>query len=304
VPAPAERIGPRGVTWLGLGSNILLAAGKIGAGLAFASRAILADGVHSLTDLISDAAVLVGLARGDQPADAEHPYGHRRIHTLVAMFVGAMLLAAAGWIGYSAVLSLQDAPPPIRGPWPLVMALLTLPIKELLFHLTLGVARRRQNPGLRANAWHHRTDAFSSLAAAAGIAGAMFLGPGWARLDAVTAILLSAFLAVAAWRMIYESVAELIDSAPGSAHMDRLREITRQTPRVRDCHALRARTLAGRVDMDLHVLVDPELTVRESHDIATRVKRRLMETDPSVQQVIVHIEPFSAGEAAENPTLR
>lgn len=304
MPALGDRFSPRGVTWLGLGANVLLAAGKIGAGLLFASQAILADGVHSLTDLISDAAVLVGLNRGDQPADEDHPYGHRRIHTLVAMFVGAMLLAAAGWIGYSAVLSLQDAPPVIRGPWPLVMAMLTLPIKELLFRLTLAVARRTQNPALRANAWHHRTDAFSSLAAAAGIAGAMFLGPAWARLDAVAAIVLLGFLAVAAVRMLYESITELIDSAPGSARMERLMEITQQTAGVCDCHALRARTLAGHVEMDLHVLVDPTLTVRQGHDIATRVKQRIMDDDPSVQQVIVHIEPFNTGEVGEKPSLR
>ncbi len=281
----------RRVTWLGLISNLLLAGGKITAGLLFASQAILADGVHSLTDLVSDIGVLVSLHYGDRPADTCHPYGHRRMHTLVAMLIGLGLLALAGEIGYFAIRSIQQSVGGVRGPWPLTLALLTVPVKELLYQWTIRVGRRTGNPAVIANAWHHRTDAFSSLAAAAGIAGAMFLGPTWRILDPFMAAVIAAFLLITAAKLVLSSAGELTDRAPATKQMARIADVVLQTPGVRAHHAIRARKLAGRVEMDIHVLVDPTLTVREGHDIAANVRRRIQAVDPNVQQVVVHVEP-------------
>jgi cation diffusion facilitator family transporter len=283
---------PRGVTWLGLASNLVLAGGKIAAGLLFGSQAILADGVHSLTDLVSDVAVLLGLRYGNRPADPCHPYGHRRMHTLVALFIGLGLLGLAWEIGYHAVMSLHDfSGATIRGWWPLVLALATIPIKELLYQLTAAVGRKTDNPAVIANAWHHRTDAMTSIAAAGGIAGAMFLGESWSILDPIMAAVIAAFLVMASAKLIWTSAGELIDRAPGAKKMSRIANVVLQTPGVRTYHAIRARKLGGNVDMDVHVLVDPNLTVREGHDIAREVRRRVQDAEPNVQQVIVHVEP-------------
>lgn len=283
---------PRGVTWLGLVSNLVLAGGKIGAGLLFGSQAILADGVHSLTDLASDVAVLIGLRYGDRPADPSHPYGHRRMHTLAAMFIGLVLLGLAWEIGYRAVLSLRDVHrTTITGPWPLVLALVTIPVKEFLYQLTVRIGRKTDNPAVIANAWHHRTDAMSSLAAAGGIAGAMFLGKHWSVLDPMMAGVIAAFLVMASAKLIWSSGSELIDRAPGEKTMARIAEIVLRTPGVKTYHAIRARKLGGQVEMDVHVMVDPNLTVREGHDIASNVRRRIRMAETNVQQVIVHVEP-------------
>jgi cation diffusion facilitator family transporter len=290
----------KSVTWLGVGINIFLSVGKIGAGLLFASQAVLADGVHSLSDLISDIAVLFGLRYGDRPADPSHPYGHRRLHTLMALFVGLILVSVAFAIGYQAIMSFHHTPEPIQGPWPLVMAAVTIPLKEFLYHLTVRIGRKIDNTAVVANAWHHRSDAFTSLAATAGIAGAMFLGPQWRILDALTALVLAAFLIVLAGQIVLTSGAELIDRAPKAEQIARLSEIVLKTRGVRSYHAVRARKLSGMLEMDVHVQVDPQLSVREGHHIATNVRRRIRAAEPKVQEVIVHVEPDESENAAES----
>lgn len=288
----SERLTPRNVTIYGLVINMVLAGAKIAAGFIFSSKTILADGAHSLTDLVTDFAVLIGLKFGDRPADESHPYGHRRVHTLIAMFVGAALLVTAVWIGLSAILQLhQHTAKPIKGPIPLILALLTIPVKEILFHVTRYVGMRVGNPGLLANAWHHRSDAVTSVVAALGIAGAMFLGPKWAILDDITASVLAAFILVAAAKMIIAAAMELIDHAPNPELILRIKNIVTQTPGVEGYHQLRARKLGGQVDMDIHVLVDPNLTVDMGHKVASEVRSRILHADIGVQQVIVHVEP-------------
>ena len=208
------------------------------------------------------------------------------------MFVGMGLLSAAGIIGYRAIASLHaGSPKGIIGFVPLSLAIITIPAKEILFRITRRVGLRTSNPAVLANAWHHRTDAFTSLAASVGIAGAMFAGPKWQMLDGMTAAVLSAFLLVAALKMILTSCDELIDKAPAEEQVARLEMIVFKTPGVKNCHAVRARKMGSKVEMDLHVTVDPNLTVEAGHNIATDVKHRILAADDSVQQVIVHIEP-------------
>ncbi|MFP4139780.1 MAG: cation diffusion facilitator family transporter [Planctomycetota bacterium] len=288
----AVPLSPAGVTWLGLAVNALLGAAKIAGGLIFHSQAILADGVHSATDLVTDAAVLTGLKYSDNPADGCHPYGHRRISTLVAMFVGLLLLGAGAWIAVDSLRKLQEQDHDQKSLWlPLLLALGTIPLKEILFRLTRRVGRQSGNLSLKANAWHHRSDCFTSLAAAAGIGGAWIGGASWAFLDHVTAVLLVGFLALAAVRIVYESASELIDASPDEDVLDQIHELIDDTPGVQDFHAVRAREVGGQLEMDMHVLVEPDLTVREGHDIATAVKRKLMNSSLSFAEVVVHIEP-------------
>ena len=282
---------PPGVTWLGMAANVLLAAGKIAAGLVCHSQTILADGLHSGSDMITDAAVLAGLRVSARPPDGWHHYGHRRANTLAALFVAVVLLGAGAWIVWNAVATLRHPAEPVRPAVPLALAVLSVVVKELLYRLTRLVGRRTGNVALKANAWHHRTDAFSSLAAAAGLAGAAFGGPEWRFLDPVTAMVLAAFLVAVAAKLMFHSASELMDGAPGRRTLAGIEAAVARTPGVRSYHAFRARRVGGQVAMDIHVEVDPALTVREGHDIATEVRNKVMEADRSVVEVIVHVEP-------------
>jgi cation diffusion facilitator family transporter len=280
-----------GVTWAGLVCNVVLAAGKIIAGLVFASQAILADGLHGASDMITDLVVLLGLNASNRQADGCHPYGHRRVGTLVAMFVGAALLGAAVIIVLGSIGSLREASCPVASIVPFCLAAMTVPIKEILFRVTRLVARRDDNIALRANAWHHRSDAVTSVAAAVGLAAVAIGGREWAFLDALTGIVLSAFLSVVAVRIMYRASCELVDRAPGQATLDAIRDVLRKTEGVRDFHALRARQVGGKVAMDVHILVDPNLTVAEGHEIAGALKHHIIAGDHRVIEVVVHVEP-------------
>lgn len=282
----------KGVTWFGLIVNVLLTVGKILAGILFSSQTILADGLHSGSDLVTDFAVLLGLRVSDRPADQNHHYGHHRVSSLVALFVGAALLGAAAWIAYEAIITLKVPDKAVHSLVPLSMAILSIVLKELLYQLTRIVGQRNRDASLIANAWHHRSDAFSSIAAAAGLAGVYFGGPDWAFLDHLTAAILAAFLAVVAVKIVYSSAADLLDQAPDPAMLASIADVVASTHGVISYHAFRARQIGGRVHMDIHIQVNPDLTVREGHDIATMVEKRVMSTSGDIVEVIVHIEPI------------
>jgi len=301
-PTTPEQTGlltPRSVTWLGLVVNTALGGAKIAAGLLFRSQAILADGFHSTSDLVTDVAVLAGIGMSQRPADGAHPFGHRRISTLVAMFVGAALLAVAGSIAYGAVLTLRTSHAETKSLVPLVLALATVPAKEVLFHLTRRVGVRAADRSLAANAWHHRSDAFTSVAAAVGLTVVAVGGPSWAFMDEATALVLSVFIGFAAVGILRDSAAELIDRAPAAATVKAIEQAVARTNGVRDYHAIRARQVGGKVTMDIHVLVEPTLSVREGHDVASAVEESVRRADPNVLGVVVHVEPWEppGGEA-------
>ena len=282
---------PRSVTWTGIGVNVALSLAKVGVGLVLHSHALLADGLHSVSDLVTDSAVLVGLHISARPADDDHHYGHGRVTTLVTMLVGVGLLATAGWIVYNAIVTYGEPHGSALGMLPFWVALLSVAPKELLYRLTIRVGREAGDTSVMANAWHHRTDAFTSMAAAAGLAGVAFGGPEMAFLDHLTAVVLSAFLAVTAFRFISESVSELIDVAPDAAVMERIEHTLSETPGVVEYHRLRLRKMAGSVLLDVHVHVDPKLNVAEGHDIATEVHERLLNCGCDVVEAVVHVEP-------------
>jgi len=289
-------LNPRSVTWAGLVADAALAAAKMLGGIVFFSQTILADGLHSASDLVTDVAVLAGLRMASKPADGRHHYGHGRISTLVALFVGVVLLAAAGYIAIRAIYSLHELLTdsdalPVRGTVPFFLAAASVPVKELLFQITRYVGRRTGNVSLIANAWHHRSDAFTSVAAAAGLAGVAFGGPAWRFLDPLTAMALGTFLVVVAVRIMRKAASELIDRAPGAATLAAIKQLIATTPGVRGYHALRARQIGGKVVMDIHIQVDPELTVYQGHEIAAAVKHKVIEAESNVVEVVVHVEP-------------
>ncbi len=288
---PHPHLTGKNITLAAIGVNGLLAAAKIGAGFVSGSQIILADGLHSGSDLMTDLAVLAGMSVSDKPADECHPYGHRRVGTLVALIVGGGLIAGAGMIAFNAIEALRQGPRQIHATWPLILAIGTIPIKELLFRLTKKVGEKKGDLSLLANAWHHRSDAFTSMAAAAGLAGVMIGGPNWCFLDSAMGLVLSAFVLVVAVKIMKVAASELVDKAPEAEFLAGIESIIMQTDGVRGHHALRARKIGGRVSMDIHIQVKPSLTVEAGHDIASQVQQNVLAADLDVLEVIVHVEP-------------
>jgi len=278
----------------GLVINIALGAAKVVAGVICHSQAIMVDGLHSASDAVTDIAVLGGLRISGRPADASHPYGHRRAMSLVALLLAGLLVTAGGYVFYAAVVALAERTQvrsQIRTTVPLVLAILSIAIKEAMYHVTVRIGRRAGDTSLVANAWHHRSDAAAALAATVGLAGVAIGGPKWHFLDHLTAGVLACFLGLVAWRIIRQAVDELMDRAPEAELLKRIEESVLATPGVQSFHGFRARRLSGQVEMDIHVQVDPELTVRQGHDIASEVRRRVVGCCPNVVTVIVHVEP-------------
>ena len=278
----------RRVTLVGLLVNLVLCAIKLVAGTLGHSRAVVADAVHSLSDLTTDIAVLAGSTVWDKPPDARHPYGHRRFETMVALFVGGMLALAGLGLGWNAVSSFREPPSAPPGSIAFIAALVSILSKELLYRWTLRCGKCVGSIALEANAHHHRSDALSSIPTAIAVAAAR-LGPAWLFLDAVGAIVVSLFILYSAWKIMWPGMMELTDfAAPDSVQ----RRIAEGIPGVHEVHNIRTRYVAARLQIDLHVLVAPTMTVARGHDIASEVRDHLIEKGPNVFDVIVHLEPF------------
>ncbi len=281
----------RRVTLVGLLVNLGLCAIKFIAGTLGHSRAVVADAVHSLSDLTTDIAVLAGSTVWDKPPDARHPYGHRRIETMVALFVGGMLAVAGLGLGWNAVSSIGMPSSQLPGVIALAAALVSILSKELLYRWTLHCGKCVGSIALEANARHHRSDALSSIPTALAVAGT-WLGPSWRFLDAGGAIVVSLFILYSAWRIMWPGMMELTDFAAPENVRHRIMEIAEAIPGVHEVHNIRTRYVAARLQIDLHVLVDPSMTVARGHDIASEVRTHLIKKGPNVFDVIVHLEPY------------
>ncbi len=292
-PDMPGRLSARGVTWLGLIINAALAVVKVTAGVLLRSQTLTADGLHAASDLTTDLATLLSLGISHRPPDRLHPYGHRRMGTMIGLGISLALGAAAVWVFWRSMMLLGGrTDQPTVTPWAMVVVAATIPVKEVLYRMTMSIGRRTNDLTVKANAWHHRSDAFTSLAAAIGLAGVAIGGEEWAFLDAATALVLAAFLLAIAVRIGLRAVAELVDRAPSEATQEAIRQAVADTGGVSTFHAFRAREIGGRVAVDVHVQVDGDLTVREGHDIARAVKARILEAGPAVMDVMVHIEPI------------
>ena len=297
-PGPGQDRDILRVTLWALAGNLLLAVSKMLAGHFGGSRAVLADGVHSFSDLGTDLAVLIGLRYWSAPRDECHPYGHRRIETLVTVAIGLALAGAAASIALEAAAAFRQ---PASGPPGLVAlgaALLSIVVNEVLYRWTRAVGVRCKSPATVANAWHHRTDAFSSIPAALAVGGAVIL-PGWSFLDTIGALVVSLFIFKTAWDIARPALAELTDRSAGAEAVAAIQELARSVPGVRECHAIRTRRHGPGIHADLHILVDPDLSVKTGHDIAREVRQTIQSRGPDVMDVVVHVEPFNSEESRE-----
>lgn len=286
----------RRVTWIGFWVNALLAGAKIAAGILGRSSAMVADGVHSLSDFLTDIIVIIFVGISRRKADGNYQYGHGKYETFGVMLI-AMLLAVAGIIFFiegtsKCIDALHGHTLPRPGWLALAMALLSIATKEWLFRYTIGWGRRISSGALIANAWHHRSDALSSGATLLGIAGAMFLGAGWRILDPLAAMTVSVIIVVVSYKIGMPAIRELLEISLPRDTQQQISRIIESTPGVDAFHHLRTRR-NGAIDIvDVHIKVDPGITVSAGHDIATDVERRIKSRFGSDTLVNVHVEPW------------
>ncbi len=279
----------RHVTLVGSVVDLLLGVTKIAAGFIGHSQALIADGVHSLSDLATDVIVLLAMKHGARDADEEHPYGHGRIETLATVVLGVALVAVAIGIAYDASLRLLNPELlPHPGWLALSVAATSIVAKEIIYHYTMRVANRLDSQLLRANAWHSRSDAISSVIVVLGIIGAMN-GLPW--LDAVAAIAVGAMVGKVGAGLAWNSAQELIDRAMEPETVARIRDAILSVEGVEALHMLRTRRMAHDGLVDVHILVDPKSSVSEGHLISERVRQAVMDKVDGITEVMVHIDP-------------
>ena len=276
------------ITWVSVGVNIVLTGMQLVVGFGAHSQSLIADAMHTLSDIVSDGFVLFANRKGAEAADADHPYGHGRFETAASLVLGLLLAGTGAGILIAAAGRLQDigSAPPV-GVAAMWAALFTLAAKEGLFRYMLATAERLRSPMLVANAWHARADALSSLVVAAGIGGAL-LGFNFA--DAVAAIIVGAMIVRAGLKFGWEAIRELIDTGLSAEEVAAIGHTIATTPGVLGLHELRTRRMAHQVLVDAHVQVNPRISVSEGHRVAESARQLVLDSHPEVLDVLVHVD--------------
>lgn len=285
----------RRITVVGAIVNIILTIFKIIAGALGRSAAMVADGIHSLSDLLSDIVVLVFTHISSKGKDKNHSFGHGKFETLATLIVSVILVAVGAKLmadGVASIIGVMNGNSiPLPGSIALWAAIASIIIKEILYHATIRTARRTNSPVVLANAWHHRSDALSSIGALAGIAGAMILGEKWTILDPIASCCISIAIIVVAVKMSLPSLAELLEtSLPEEIEKDII-SIANSVQGVENIHELKTRRNGISYIIDAHIVVDPHISVTEAHNIATDVENALKEKYGNETQINIHIEP-------------
>ena len=277
------------VTVVGAIVNILLAVIKIVFGYLGQSQSLVADGIHSLSDLVTDAMVIVAAKHANRHADPQHPYGHGRFETVITVALGSFLILVAGGIAIDAVRRLLE-PDLLLHPAPitLVVAAISIVAKEVLYHYTARVGKKIRSNMLIANAWHHRTDAISSVIVFVGIAGTLF---GMEYLDALAAVGVAFLIAKIGWDLTLQSLRELVDTALDPEQVAEIEQVIQTVPGVKELHMLRTRKMGSDALVDVHIQVEPMLSVSEGHFISETVRSELIKQLEDVNDVVVHIDP-------------
>lgn len=277
-------------TFVGMAVNGVLAAVKVAGGILGHSQALVADGVESLADLVSSMVVWRGLVVAAEPADADHPYGHGKAEPIAAAVVAGLLLVASAGIAIQSVREILQ-PHHTPAPFTLLVLVVVVTIKETLFRFVLREGHSVQSRAVESDAWHHRSDAITSLAAALGISVALLGGPGYEAADDVAALAAAGIIAWNGWRLLRPAVAELMDTAPAAALVKEIENVASRTPGVQAVEKCIVRKMGYHYYVDMHVEVDPQMTVLHAHGIAHQVKDQIRTKLPSVRDVLVHIEP-------------
>jgi cation diffusion facilitator family transporter len=284
------------ITLLGFWTNGGLTLFKLVAGTLGRSQAMLADGIHSLSDFLTDIVVLVGFKITEKPEDEDHTYGHGKYETLATIIISIMLAIVGYNILKSGVLNIYGSfhgevispPEPVA----LLAAVVSIVVKEYLYRRTSKVADQINSDAVRANAWHHRSDAFSSIGTSIGIGGAMFLGNQWTILDPIASVVVSVFILKVAFEIFMPAINELMESALPQEKMDFIRNVLEDTEAVITYHEIRARKLGNRVAIEFHIMVDENMKITQAHDIATHIEEALFAAFGPDSIITIHLEPY------------
>ena len=290
------------VTLVGSVGNIILLTFKFIAGTVGHSAAMLADATHSLSDFLTDMLVLVFVNISAKPQDKSHDYGHGKFETLATFFIGLALVAAATGIIVSGAVKFADwlGGAQIAAPGKLALwaALISIVVKEILYQYTSRKGKSLDSQAVVANAWHHRSDALSSVGAAIGIGGAILLGDRWTVLDPLASIVVGAMLMKVAWDVLKNSVNELTESSLPEETEREIEEIITSFPDVTDPHNLRTRRIGSRIAVEAHIRMDGDLPLKEVHARASDIERKLRERFGAGTHVTLHTEPAEKSQGA------
>jgi len=270
-------------------ANMTLASIKIFAGIFGNSRAMIADGIHTLSDILTTLVVILGLQISSKEADREHPYGHERYESVFAKLLSILLLLTGAFIGYDSLkvlISGDIVEPKIIA---LVAAGISVVVKEGMYHYTIRVAKKIKSLSMEADAWHHRSDAFSSIGTFMGILGARL---GLVALDPIAGIIVSILVIKVGIDLYIKSIRELVDEAASDEVIAKIKKLTRATKGVRGIKEVKTRNFGNRIYVDLEVYVDSHITVKEGHDIAEKVHDKLEYEIEDIKHCMVHIEPY------------
>ena len=274
----------RKVTVIGLIVNIVLTLAKIIIGFFAGSSSVVADGVHSLTDCSTDVAVIVGVKYWNKGPDSDHPYGHRRIEAMTTVFIGVILALAGLVLIYNAVIKIHSQQYVVPEWSAFAVALISVFSKEILYQWTLKKSESLKCNALKANAWHHRSDAISSVPVVIAIGFAKY-DESWKMLDPIASVAVSFFILKSAYDIAWPALLELSDSGANEAKLKRIEELVSSVNEVKSLHQIRTRYQGNGLYVDLHIQVEPDLTVREGHAIAGRVKHILLNEDSQIIDV-------------------
>lgn len=284
------------ITWTGFFMNLILSLGKLLAGIFGHSAAMVADGVHSISDFVTDA-IIIGFVRvSDKASDKDHRYGHGKYETFATLLVCIALIIAGVGICLKGIQNIIKSfsgevlvQPSIIA---LIAAVVSILTKELLYQYTVKVGKSINNQAVIANAWHHRSDALSSIGTMLGVGGAIFLGEKWRMLDPLAGVIVSFFIVFVALKLGLPSVKELLETALSDETEKEILNIVYQTPGVKDHHRLKTRKIGNSCAIDIHIKLDRNLSLIESHDIATDIEKKLYERYGNKTHISIHMEPY------------
>lgn len=284
------------ITYVGVVVNVILLTAKFAAGFLGNSQAMIADAVHTLSDFATDIAVLIGIRFSRKPKDDDHAYGHGKYETVAAAVVGLVLLLVGIKIGWDAIHTIFDAVrgEPIQRPaqiafWAAIVSIIS---KEILYQKTVIVGRAIENDSVIANAWHHRSDAMSSVGTAIGIGAATFLGSEWTIMDPIAAIVVSFLLMKVSVEIVKDQIGSLTERSLSSEIHTEIEAMALSFPDISYPHNLRTRTVGKTVVIDLHVRVNPEMRVSEAHAVVSELEQKLRTRFGDDTIANVHIEPL------------
>ena len=281
----------RHVTWVGLGWNVVLSVGKFFAGYFGGSQALIADAIHSASDFTTDIAIIVGSRFWNAPPDADHPYGHRRFETLISVGIGLAVCAVGLGLGYNAIVALKNGEQS-RPEWiAAIMAAVSIIVKEVLFRYTRNKGRAIRSEAVEANAWHHRSDAYSSIPVLIAVLFGILFPSLWFA-DSVGAIIVSIFILHSGFEIAWPGIHRVADEGASEEVAQKLKDIALACPNVISIHGFRTRYVGSDLHVDLHVVVPAEMTLLAAHDLAEDVERRLIEAGENVVDALVHIDPY------------